>query len=237
MNNWIKSFRQTTEIAENTLEFAVANSASNNDFLWMALNSTVDKVLANGLICIWFSVSFSGVLPSIDIAWWAYAANGANPSGFATAPNCILLGQWKSFSYSTRVQVPTLSIALQEFNAYIGLNDNHVVGDAVNGVYFRYNRLLNGNFRTCVSAAWWILTTVVTTIPIVAAQRYVLEIFVTKTGSAVTYKIDGVTVATIVINIPIASTQQTGIMFAKRDIAGINNHFIYVDNLYYQFTA
>jgi len=103
--------------------------------------------------------------------------------------------------YECMVQVPLLSDATQEFLCRIGMHDGST--SMSNGIYFEYNRSLNGNFWTFCSTYNSTTTRVVSSVPVVAGAWVKLSFRSTVSGSTITLypSYNGTEVGSITTNI------------------------------------
>lgn len=106
-------------------------------------------------------------------------------------------------TFEMLVNLPTLSTAAQEYVARIGLGDLVTGADHVDGVYFEYDRLVNGVNWRLKTANNSVRTNTDSTVAVVAASWIKLKIVVNAAGSLVTYYINGTSVGTVSTNIPV----------------------------------
>lgn len=108
------------------------------------------------------------------------------------------------FNLEWRIQLPTLSTAAQEYDAYIGFSDNSgAAGVGLNGVYFWYDRNTSANWRiSCISNGT--ATTTTTSTAVVAGSYIKFGIDVAADASVANFYIDDVNVGNITTNIPTA---------------------------------
>lgn len=125
------------------------------------------------------------------------------------------------------LRVPTLSTVGEEFDVIVGFADNQT-GDAVDGVYFHYNRDGIGTTWQAKTAANSVRTTTDTTIAVPANTWQRLRIEVDGASTARFY-IDGTLRATISTNIPNGAGRQTGIWTLIVKSAGTTARTIDID--------
>ena len=103
--------------------------------------------------------------------------------------------------YECMVQVPLLSDATQEFLCRIGMHDGST--SMTNGIYFEYNRSLNGNFWTLCSSNNSSTTRTSPAVPVVAGAWIKLGFRSTVSGSTITLypSYNGTEVGSITTNI------------------------------------
>ncbi len=161
------------------------------------------------------------------------AANGG--SSLYRSQTGIMLGKGE-FTFESRVRVTTLSIATQEFAFAAGLHDSplNTAKDAVDGVYFIYDRVVSGNNWQCVTASNSVRTTVDSGVPVTAGAWVRLEAVVNASGTSVTYYINDASVATIATNIPTAAGRVTGSRILLLKSAGTTARTVSVDYWYRQ---
>lgn len=139
----------------------------------------------------------------------------------------IRLGTADMF-FEKLIRLPNLSSAAQEYTATFGLNDNSAYdanGNAVDGVYFCYNRLVNGDFWTLKTASNSVITTTVTATAVVASTLYRLGVLI-KDGTSAEFFINGVSVGSHTTNIPTGLGRETGFQYKMDRIAGTANRNI-----------
>jgi hypothetical protein len=123
--------------------------------------------------------------------------------------------------FEYRIRVPVLSTVAQEFNLFIGTNNN-ITTNAVptNGIFFSYERITSVNWL-CNTTNGGTRTTVTSTIPIVANTWFKLTGVVNAAGTQVDFYINGtfvgssttnITTSTIAPNLTIRKTVGTTAM-------------------------
>lgn len=152
----------------------------------------------------------------------ATAVSGSTTTGIVvlrTGAASIAFGNSTWCSVKIIVAITSLSTVAEEFATVLGLYDNTGAGiDAVDGVYFKYDRLTDGNFWSCITVGASTVTKTVTAVPIVAGQFYQLDLWVNAADKAI-FWIDGVKVAEHTTNIPSAG-EFLGLMFKGIKSAG-----------------
>ena len=107
-----------------------------------------------------------------------------------------------NIEYRWNLQCLALSNAVDEYIAYLWLGDNVWAWDMNNWVYFVYDRLTSLN-RQIRSAAWWVRTNIITSVPVVAGS-WVRFWFLCPNAfwNSVSFSINWVIVWTINTNLP-----------------------------------
>ena len=118
---------------------------------------------------------------------------------WGTATNMILTG---GNSLEWRVRLPVLSAASPRYNVKVGMQDNLVVGDPANGIYFQYSDNVNSGCWVGVTRNASTSTPVNSTVTVVANQWYVLRWTANTAGTLVSFYIDNVLIGTSALNIP-----------------------------------
>jgi hypothetical protein len=138
------------------------------------------------------------------------SASGMSSLTTSTSASSLVLGS-KNFSFEARLSGST-STAAQEYSLSVGFaggNLSTTTLNAVNCAYFRYRRVVDGVFWTCITAKDsdadptnpTNTTKVVTTVAFDANDMHIFRIDVSTAGVA-TFYIDNVLVATISTNVP-----------------------------------
>jgi len=147
-----------------------------------------------------------------------------------------LFGQ-ANIRWACRFAVRALSTVGEEFHCVAGFHDaiNGSTKDATNGIYFKYDRLVSGNFWVATVVDNGSVTNIVTTIAPVANVFQVLEIEVLHetlpivgTPSAY-FRIDGVHAALHPVGLPTANGRVCGEGYRIVKTAGLANRFGEVD--------
>ncbi|MFA6567732.1 MAG: hypothetical protein WCS96_05925 [Victivallales bacterium] len=161
------------------------------------------------------------------------AANGG--SSLYRSQTGLILGKGE-FTFETRVKVNALSTAAQEFAFAAGLHDSplNTAKNAVDGVYFIYDRLVSGTNWQCVTSNNSTRTTTNSGVLVTAGDWVRLEAVVNADGTSVTYYIDDMSVATITTNIPTAAGRVTGSRILLLKSAGTQAKTVSVDYWYRQ---
>jgi len=126
-----------------------------------------------------------------------------------------------------RATLTALSTVGEEYSAIIGLHDA-LAGTTLNatdGVYFRYHRLVDGDFWACCTAnnsdadptsPTNFTKTVTTVAPVISSAAFQeFRILITEAGTKVRFYIDDVLVATHTTNIPAARNTGFGARILK----------------------
>ncbi len=121
----------------------------------------------------------------------------------------IVLGV-NAFHFEGRMRFTTnLSVANQEYGFAMGLHDDTAL-NAIDGVYFLYDRLNYGANWQCVTAGNATQTVSDSGIAVAQNAWYRLAFTVNAAGTAVDFHINGSRVATSATNIPVGAGRQTG---------------------------
>lgn len=138
------------------------------------------------------------------------------------------------FDFTTRLRHYALSIVTDEYITYVGFGDNFSTsGAGTDRVYFRYDRLTDGDYWACITYDGTETKTVTAVAPATAAYER-LRITINEAGTEVKFYIDGTLVATHTTNIPTSTTN--GIMGYGAKIeksAGTTQTYLYVDYVQY----
>ncbi|MFA6290304.1 MAG: hypothetical protein WC637_00910 [Victivallales bacterium] len=143
----------------------------------------------------------------------------------------FILGKGE-FTFEARVEVASLSTLAQEFAFAVGLHDA-TASDAVDGVYFLYDRTVSTNWQ-CVTSSNSTRTTTDSGVAVTGAAWVRLKAIVNPAGTSVTYFINDTSVATITTNIPIAAGRVTGPRILLLKSAGTTARTANVDYWYHQ---
>jgi hypothetical protein len=152
--------------------------------------------------------------------WWFTAANvndaSALRSGGAASEGFIFSNG--VYTIESDVYLAALSTAAQEYTFQLGFGDT-MGADQVDGAYFRYDRTVSVNWLAC-TANNSARTATDTGIAVGAAAWIRLKIVINADATAVAFYINGVLVATNVLNIPTARTLGAVIALLKTVGAG-----------------
>ncbi len=138
-------------------------------------------------------------------------------------------------AFEARVAVSALSTVGDEYSVAVGWWDAGFVRDTggvnVDGVYFRYDRLADGNVWTAVCSNQSNRQIGVSAVApvLLSAAMQTLSIWVDQTGGVATFAIDGAIVAIIPAQVPTGAGRQTGICCKILKSAGINSRSLHVD--------
>lgn len=105
--------------------------------------------------------------------------------------------------YKAKIEIATLSTALEEFTLRLGIADNQS-GDVASGVYIEYDRTASVNWRLR-SAVFTSRTNVVSGV-VVATGSHILEIMVAANGASAEAWVDGVSLGTVSATMPSGQT-------------------------------
>lgn len=146
--------------------------------------------------------------------------------------DCIELGSG-AVVLEMMVRTPSsLSDATNRYNIVAGLHDNIATApNAVDGVYFHYRDNLNtGKWQAVTySTTTGATSTADTGITVAASTWYCLRVEVNAAATEAKFYIDEALVATITTNVPVGSTDQTGVCVGIRKAAGTTARAMYVD--------
>jgi len=175
------------------------------------------------------AISTSTATDGSHVGVWSIAT-GSTSTGrcaFNLATSGIVLGGGRA-ECEWLVQVPALSTVVDEFVCRVGINDtsNGTNSDAVDGVYFVYDRATNGaNWQARTSSASS-RTTVDTGVAVTAGAWVKLRAVVNAAATSVSFFVDNALVATITTNIPVTGT----CLLARIDkTAGTNTRTLLTD--------
>lgn len=164
----------------------------------------------------------------------ALISTGTTTTGRASCSknvSTVILGT-KPTIYETICRFYTLSTVAEEYAFNIGLGDN--TGTSINhvdGVYFEYNRLVNGsNVWALVTSNNSIRTRVLTNVAIDNTSNYKLKAEINADGSNVIFFINDIEVGQINTNIPTANTRVSGPQFKIIKLAGSGSRSAGVDS-------
>lgn len=135
---------------------------------------------------------------------WGSSANSYSFGGGAGASCVTQLVHWT-----------TLSTVSEEYITRSGFGVFTAFTDPADGVYFKYDRLANGDifvFRTCANSSCTTLpldgTNGTTNSPIAADTWYTVQICVNDTGTSATIAVNGTVRGTITATIPLESSSR-----------------------------
>ena len=151
----------------------------------------------------------------------------AGYAGYYARNTLALLFGTGERTYETDVSVPLLSTAIEEYILRMGFQDA-MGADAVDGVYFEYDRTVNVNWLRC-SADNSARTKTDTGVAVAAGAWIRLKIVVAANGLSAEFFINNVSVGTNVANIPIGAGRHTTIMQYILKTAGITARSFYID--------
>lgn len=153
-----------------------------------------------------------------------------------TSSQMTLLGMRHEKFEASVLIASELSTVGEEYTVDIGYSDvlNSGTLAPTNGALFRYNRLVDGDFWTCITSSNGSPTKVVTTVPVVANNGTttpfrVLGIEAPVGGSEVIFTIDGVQVARITQTIPREAGRHTGFGMRILKSAGNTSRSVFFD--------
>lgn len=136
------------------------------------------------------------------------------------------------FSAWSRVLIPTLGTATDDFRFQFGFKDNNN-GDSTDGAFFEYDRTLNGGQK-------WSINTVsngtrtkqIIPTDVVAGQWYDISVEVDAAVPSAEFVVNDAVVGTIVTNIPTTGGRETSVGFEIRKTIGGNTRSVYMDYVY-----
>lgn len=129
-------------------------------------------------------------------------------------------------TFETRIKIPVLSVALQRFVCYNGMQTG-ISSDPTDYIRFEYSDNLNSGKFLCVSCVGGVTTTSDSLITAVADTWYILKIVSNSDATSIGFYIDGNLVATITTNIPSSVYLHTVNQIIKS--VGITQRDLYVD--------
>ena len=132
------------------------------------------------------------------------------------------------------VYIPALSTAAQEYTLRLGLGDLVTGADHVDGVYFEYDRLVNGVNWRCKTANNSVRTNTDSTVAVVAGAWTKLKIVVNNGGTNVDYYVNGALAASVTTNIPVTVARACAPTLIINATAGITAKTLLVDYYYLQ---
>lgn len=163
------------------------------------------------------------------IVEFSTGSTAAGYDGALLGASCVRLGGGE-LVLRTLVRWPTLSAVAQEYVSRVGLIDL-VSGDAVDGVYFEYDRLTSGDVLRCKTAANSVRTATATSTAVVANTWTNIAIRVDAAGANAYFYADGALIATHTTNIPTGAGRETSIGFAIVKSAGGTARLLDVDRV------
>ena len=138
----------------------------------------------------------------------------------------LLFGTGKRV-YETDIHIPILSTAIEEYILRLGFQDA-IGGDAIDGVYFEYDRTANVNWLRC-TADNSARTKTDTGVAVGAAAWIRLKIVVAADGLSAEFFINNVSVGTNVANIPVGAGRHTTIMQYILKTVGTTARSLFID--------
>lgn len=135
------------------------------------------------------------------------------------------------YAWEGIVSIPTLSTVADRFICLFGFV-NSVSAAPTAGLFFSYSDNVNGGnwLVTAINSSGSVTTD--TGIPVVAGTFYKLNVSVNAAGTIATFSINGVVVARITTNIPVATADACGYTHTIRKTAGLNSRSFVVDYLW-----
>jgi uncharacterized protein (UPF0333 family) len=186
---------------------------------WTAVNSGTSA--AESLIDVVAGENTMGVLQ------WSTGTTATGRAALIRNTGSTSLGQGK-FDITVRAKVPTLSVVAQEFSAQLGLHDA-TTKNAVDGVYFHYNRLGYGSdVIRCVTSSNSARTTNSSGVTMNTNwNKY--KIIINPSGTQALFYINEVLVCTHTTNIPTGASRVTGPSIQIIKSAGTTARTLLVD--------
>lgn len=156
---------------------------------------------------------------------------GSSAGGRAAYATGSILGPFdedKFFICSIAFNLPTLADATDDYELWIGFNNNPLGGDPTNGVVIHYDRDGSANWqRMCVKVSGG--TTQNASSVAVTTGNHVLTIIGDE--DSVEFFMDGVSLGTETTNIPDASGEKFGLSVKIEKEAGTNSRIIDIDTV------
>lgn len=135
--------------------------------------------------------------------------------------------------WGARHTTDALSDGTNTYTSYVGMCDNPGVGDATDGVYFRYTHSVNGGRWEAVVADAGVRSAIDTGVSPVANEFQVFEIDVNQAGTEAKFYINGTLVATHSSGLP-GSGDLTLFNCKIEKSAGTTSRAMLLDWLYWQ---
>ena len=163
----------------------------------------------------------------------AFFSTGTTATGRATIyaysnnTQGVLFGSGE-YTFETDVYIPTLSTVGDEYAIQLGFGDTSGP-DAIDGAYFKYDRLaagVNWRLKTSSNSA---RTDTDSTIAVAAGAWTRLKIIVNASATLVSFYINGVLAGTVSTNIPSGAGRETGLLCQILKSAGLNPLTFYMD--------
>lgn len=156
-----------------------------------------------------FSTLANGANNAIGILRLALGTVATNRGSIASPNFGVLKMDGGATYFAAMVRFPTLSDATNTFTFRAGFIDS-ITAESVDAVCFRYTNGVNsGKFQT-VTRSNNVETTADSGITVAANVWYKLEIVGNAAGTSIVFKINGVTVATMIATIPTGTGRETG---------------------------
>lgn len=131
--------------------------------------------------------------------------------------------------YNTRVYIPVLSTAIEEYILRVGGGDV-VIGDFVDGIYVEYDRSVSVNWRGCTANNGSRTKTSANPAPVVVGWNKI-SMEVSVNGFNATIKVNDITIANNIVNIPKTPARSFGLMFSLIKTVGTTNRSVYIDHV------
>lgn len=155
-------------------------------------------------------------------------------AGIFTNPSLLVLGGGEAICEWT-VRFPLQASAGEDFNFRCGFFDNST-GDALEGVYFEYDRSVGGNFWRIATSDNSVRTKATTIVGVAANTWYRLKCVVDAAGASAEFFIDGISQGSLVTTIPITVARPTAIGANIIKTAGVGQRVFLADKCYYKQT-
>jgi len=133
-------------------------------------------------------------------------------------------------------RIPTLSTSTQEFVFSFGFMDTPQSGTPVDGVFFYYERAVDGDFWSINSVNNTTRTKTVLNPgnPVAANTWYKLRIEINAAGTSAEFFINGTSVGTITTNIPTAAGREVGLGSSIRKTVGSTSREYHTDYIWFK---
>lgn len=156
---------------------------------------------------------------------------GTGSAAFMTHENAFRLGGGV-FVAEFDINIPQLATFTEDYHLRVGLIDV-TNGPSVDGVYFEYDRASSTSWRICAAAST--TTTQNDSGTAVAATTWLrLRIEVNADGTSAEFFVGGLSVGTVITNIPTGSGQNTGLGMHITKSNGTTNRSALCDRTYFR---
>lgn len=156
--------------------------------------STMDTTTTDNTYSGSFTESTGPTVPALTTMGKAYAFNNTS---------LTIKAGGQTIEWRIRLnQLAGITNAAPNFDCKAGTQDNDLIGDPANGIYFQYQGGVNSGRWTCVTANASTRTTINSTVAPVANTWQRLKYIVNQAGTSVAFYIDDVLIGTTSTNIP-----------------------------------